>query len=300
MHALAAFIMKNRASAILAVVLFAVGSWFIAILGLLSAAAVALPTLRKGSREGAAISAVALPAVATGAWMTFGEPWPAIYSALVLWVPVWMVSILLRHSGNLAMALLGAGALGMLALLTVYLLLDDPGSLWVSQLNALAQSAPSEGGLPDASLSRTLERMARFVPGMMAAGLVTSVTASVFIARHWQAALFNPGGFGSEFRGLRLPKVLGYLWLSLLITAWASRPGAASELLANLAAPPSILFVLAGLSVVHAVCFNRQNGRFWLTGVYLALLFVSPLIVAILAIGFSDTWINWRQGFTRV
>jgi hypothetical protein len=293
MQALAQFIMKGRASAVLAVTLLTVGSWLVSPLSLLAGAALALPTLRQGSREGAVIALMALPAVALGGWLALGTPVPAIYSALVLWCPVWLVSLLLRETGSLATALIGAGVLGGLMVIGLYAVVDDPAQLWIEQFTMLA--GPEAGG-EDGFGQRLpqISRVARYLTGLMAGGLVLTTTAALFIARWWQATLYNPGGFHGEFLTLRFPPALAYAWLGLLGVAIATRGAGGSELWENLVVPPGLLFVFAGLAVLHHIFSRRERGRTWLALVYLALVFVSPLVAVVLFLGLSDIWADWR------
>ena len=53
MSALAQFIMKGRSQAILVLASFTILSWLLSLASLLAAAALALPTLRRGIQDGA-------------------------------------------------------------------------------------------------------------------------------------------------------------------------------------------------------------------------------------------------------
>lgn len=44
-----------------------------------------------------------------------------------------------------------------------------------------------------------LDTILPLISGIMAAGVVISLIISVLMARAWQSALFNPGGFWQEF-----------------------------------------------------------------------------------------------------
>lgn len=67
--------------------------------------------------------------------------------------------------------------------------------------------------------------------------------------------------------------------------------------LANLLLPWVMVYMLAGFSVIHGLCATHSSGRFWLTGLYVALMFMTPLILAIALVGVSDPWLGWRQRF---
>lgn len=298
MRALATFIMKGRAQAVPALVGLTVLSWNFSLISLFSTATVALSTLRQGASEGAVIMALAALPVTLVGWLLLGSPWQVAGYTLLLWVPVWLIAIVLRETGSLATALASAAALGMLAVLGVYMVADDPAALWQEELRKFLQPfLEQQKSAPEAeSLARSLSVFARLLTGMVAAGSVLTLVLSLLIGRWWQAMLFNPGGFRAEFLKLRLTAPLAYLWLGLLAMAWMGGNGLA-EVAANLAIPLFVPYLLAGFAVLHALLSG--GGGFWLAGIYVALLFVSPLIMMIVLLGFTDTWLDWRRRFAR-
>jgi hypothetical protein len=301
MHALAAYVLKGRAQAALAIAALAIVSWAFSLMSLLSAAAVALPTLRKGAIEGAVTVAIALPLVAVAGWMLLGNPLQAVEYGLVLWGPVWLAAILLRESGQLTLTLIGATVLGLLMVIGIYVINDNPAAMWLEELQKFFQPLLDKraSDVDVEMFRRGLAEFARYLTGAIAAGSVLTLIFSLLVARWWQAMLFNPGGFRAEFLGLRMPSVIAYLWLGLLALAWATAGDSWAEVAANLAIPLFVPFLLAGFSILHALLSGSTAGRFWLTGIYVALLFVSPLAVMIVLVGISDTWIDWRNRFLQ-
>jgi hypothetical protein len=297
MRGVAAYIMKGRAQAVAAVCAFTVLSWIVSLASLLSAAAVALPTLRNGAVEGALIMGAASLGVAAAGAMVYGSPAPAGY-ALALWLPVWLLALLLRQSGRLAWALTVAAGLGMALVLAIYLASGDPAKMWLEELRLLAKPwLERQGSTPEAAmLMQNFELFARYMTGSIAAGWMLTLSLGLFVARWWQSLLFNPGGFRAEFLELRASTAMANPWLALLALAWLS-DGVGAEVAVNLVIALSTLFLLCGLAVLHAAFSGSANGGFWLTGMYMALIFVSPLLVLIMLIGCSDAWIDWRRRF---
>lgn len=82
-----------------------------------------------------------------------------------------------------------------------------------------------------------------------------------------------------------------------LIALIALTGGELGVFIANLVIPVFVGFMTAGFSVVHALCGAHPSGRFWLIGLYIALLFVTPLILLIALVGISDSWFDWRRRF---
>jgi hypothetical protein len=290
MRALAAFIMQGRAQAVAAIAALTGLSWAFPLFSLPAAAAAALPTLRLGAREGAVTIALSLTGVALLEAIATGVPFTATGHALVLWALVWAIAVLLRESGQLSLALLAAAGLGIALVVGTYAVTDDPAASWRDQLQELLRPMlEQQGGDGDAAV-RAILAMSHFFTGAVGAGMALSISLSLLIARWWQALLYNPGGFRTEFLGLKLPVLPAYLWLALLALA-----AAGSEVAANAAISLGVPILLAGFAVLHALLSRTASGRFWLIGVYFALGLMAPLIVPIILIGFSDVWVDWRR-----
>lgn len=296
MRGLATFIMKGRGQAVSTIAALTVLSWIVSLASLLSAAAIALPTLRKGAVEGGLIMGFAAMVVALIGATMMDDPVRAAAYSLALWTPVWLLAVLLRESSSLDWTLAGAALLAMAMVLVLYAIYGDPTQLWMEELRRLSrpflESGKSEAEL--ALFKQNLEGLARYMTGGIAAGSMLTLSLSLLIARWWQATLFNPGGFRVEFQGLHVSPLAAYASLGLFALAWIA-DGVVAELAWNLAIPLSMLFLLAGFAVLHAVFAANPNGGFWLAGVYVALIFASPLIVLIMLLGLSDIWMDWRN-----
>ena len=57
--------------------------------------------------------------------------------------------------------------------------------------------------------------------GVMASSLQVTCLLCLMLARYWQASLYNPGGFGREFRSLRLAPAVAVILL--LGPSWSRR-----------------------------------------------------------------------------
>ena len=298
MSALAQFIMRGRHQAVLVVAAFTILSWLLSVASLMAAAALALPTLRRGPLEGAWVAALALPVVALAGHFVMGGALEAAGFALIIWLPTWVAAFVLRETARLDRAVLATTGLGMLAVMLAYLVMDDPQAFWRGQFQVLLKPL-IETQMPagsDEAMSLTLDLFARYATGAVSAGSVLSVLISLLIARWWQAGLFNPGGFRPEFTTLTLGQPAALVFL-LIVGLIGFLGDAFGLFLANLLLPALMAFLLSGFSVLHAVCGMHPTGRFWLTGIYLALMFVTPLILVVTLIGVTDPWVRWRQRF---
>jgi len=296
MNALARFIMRDRKQAILVIAALTILSWGLSLASLLATAAIALPTLRRGGKEGALLILGALPVVAIAGQMTLGDAVQAGGYSLVMWLPVLLVAVVLRETSSLSLAVLSALALGLLVVLGIYAAVPDPAAFWLGALHdAFKPLLERRGaGVDESLISQTLQMFSRYATGAIAAGSVMTVLISLLLARWWQASLYNPGGFRNEFLQLRLPAPAGSVPVLLLLAAMASSGGSA-ELAFNLLLPALMVYMLAGFAVIHALCSHTATGRFWLAGIYVGLMFIAPLILIIALIGLSDSWFNWRQ-----
>ncbi len=139
MRSLAAFIMRGRVQAVVAVAGLAALSLIIPLVSLFSAAALALVALRKGGRESSWV--LLLSALATGALgaVLTGSVYLATGYGLLLWVPVWLAALLLRESGQLALTLEAPVIVGAMAVLAGYLVIAEPAQIWQESLQRLVQ-----------------------------------------------------------------------------------------------------------------------------------------------------------------
>ncbi|MGX2040382.1 hypothetical protein ACWJKU_09665 [Methylocaldum sp. MU1018] len=289
--------MRGRGQAVFAVCTLTLMSWLIPFLSLLAAAAVGLPTLRKGAYEGGVIMAGSAAVLGVLGGLLVGDATDTVGYGLLLWVPVWLTAVILRESGRLSTALGFASAMGVLMVAGVYWLHPDPSSIWIEGLERfiepLADRAPPNLNTDQfwSGLSKTA---AHYMTGIVSASLMLSLVLSLLIARWWQAALFNPGGFRPEFVRVRMHAAFPYMGMLALIVAVAAS-GELAEFAWNLSFPLFALFLLIGFSVLHAL-LSRDKGRsFWLIGIYVALLFIPYVIVPIALVGLSDVWFDWRE-----
>tara|TARA_B100000767_G_scaffold66494_1_gene62862 strand:+ start:303 stop:1145 length:843 start_codon:yes stop_codon:yes gene_type:complete len=260
MRKLAQYTMRGNKQATMVAVLFAI----IPVLFWISAALVALVILRKGYRDGAQVFIWSLlPAIA---WWSNGDPTPA----LTLIGAAGLASVL-RYSASWAYVLVASLVAAVVSMPILASYLQDVMMAFAEagiQLEA-QQKLPEN---VDKELLQTL------MEGVLGAVHMAILLACVVLARWWQAALFNPGGFQTEFHQLRLP-----LWLTgtLALAVFG---------LSNVTDMTQWLFVLsipllfAGLALVHGLVEQLKLSQAWLFAIYLALLLSSAVVFTILAL----------------
>lgn len=279
MQGLAAFAMRGRFQALL-ITAASSGSLLFCWIG---AAVVALVTLRKGVGDGAWVLMWGLLPAGVLAYVV-GDGGP-----LSLLLGTALLAVVLRLTVSLPMAVLASVATGTLTGLAALMFggdyLEQIVAYFSEFLVGLEQQL-SQGGEP-VELSRPDVTL---VAGMMGAGTAMMSTACLLLARYWQAALFNPGGFGTEFRALYYPPAVA-MALAVLAIGLASL-GASFRTWALICLLP---MSFAGLALVHARVAHRGQGKGWLTGFYVAWLFLDPVKLLVLFAAIADSWINFRQ-----
>lgn len=297
MKALASFIMRGYAQAALVAAAGALLSLLLPLFGLVSGAAIALFTLRRGGRDGALLVGAATLGVAFLGTVALGSPWPALGTLLILWLPLWVLAALLRASRSISLAVAGAGLVGILVVLAIRILVADPAAGWMELMTPVRDALVRDGMVQGQAADALFAAIARWMTGAFAATLVLQWLLGLFIGRWWQALLYNPGGFGQEFRALRLHRALGVAGLVLLVLiALVHGPGLIPDLLVVLMP----VYLLQGLAVIHQLHHSRGLNPAWLVGLYFLLVLFMPhaeLLVACL--GLVDIWADVRTRLAR-
>jgi len=282
MKGLAAFVMRGRFQALL-VTLAGAGSLLFC---WISAAVVALVLLRKGVGAGLGLLAWAL--LPSGALLyAYGDSGP-----LSLLLGTTLLAVVLRSSVSLPLALLACVPVGVLT----GLVLTTFGGGYLDQIvQAFGQfMASMEEQLSQGGEAVVLARPGNVqVAGMLGAGTAASSALCLLLARYWQAALYNPGGFGQEFKALYYPPAVA-LGLAICAIGLASAD-AAYRTWAVIAVVP---LALAGVALVHARAAWRGQGKGWLAGFYVAWLLFDPVKLLVVFAAIADSWFKFRQRWT--
>lgn len=297
----AAYIMRGRLHAMIVTTACAVLSLivfpFVFPLSLMSAACVALVTLRQGARSGFFIIAGAtlisgVTAVAAASQMNLALSFVAMY-VLIIWFPIWIVSVVLRYTRALDVTLVCAAALGIFVIIGMHLYIGDLTAWWTNILKKMFEPVLQDSRLSPDEINGLIEGMAGQMTGSLAAGFVLGNMLSLFIGRWWQAMLYNPGGFRREFYTLRLDRRIAMI--SAVIGLAAFIP---VEKLADVSHDIFIVIVAAymlhGLSLLHTAVSAFGMHGVWLGVVYVMIVFLPPARLLLAAAGFADSWIDLR------
>ena len=279
MRGLAEFIMRGRWQA-LAVAVVGAGSL---LFGWLSAAAIALVTLRKGIIDGSWLVLWALLPALLAAWMS-GD-----IGSIVLLAGTFVLAVILRTTVSLALAILASAALGILGGAGLLLIsgefLDQLVVVFAELIGDLEANMKASG--QTITLPRPTPGQ---VAGILAAGNAVTAVLSLLLARYWQALLYNPGGFRVEFHRLRLPVGATLILGGLAIFLWLQ-----ASWISGWAMVWAVPLMFAGFALVHAwVAFTRRgNGS--LVAFYAMWLFLDPVKGLLLGLVMADALLDFRR-----
>jgi hypothetical protein len=289
---IAAYAMRGRVQAIQMALLFFLLATLMAPLAILGAAVVGLVALRQGGRSALEVGLVASLLTAVAFWLMLGD-WSPGLTSLLVWLPVLLLTLVLRYSISLGLTVQVAMFIGLAPLLLEAIYLPTGGGL-TEMLAPLRQALTQAAIMEDAQVAEVMDWLSRWFVAIMAGGLFIQTCVGLFFARGWQAKLYNAGGFAKEFRELRFSRAMTYT-ATLVLVLILSLDGAQWSWLRVLAVLLSMLFFLQGLAVLHALLARNPAGQTWLVGVYALLFLAMPYMGMVLAAtGYMDSWWNFR------
>lgn len=289
--------MQGRWQAGVAAALLSAIAMMLPPLNYLASGVIALTTLRMGPGEGAKVVTATLVVFMLLAWLLLGQLWVAGLILLTSWLPVFLATLALGYSRSLATALLASSGLGIVTVLLMHLLVPDLTGWWQGMIEPFMASLSEQPGwqLGQDETAEVTNNLAAMMTGLIAAGVSFNAVIGLIIGRAWQSQLFNPGGFGSEFRELQLGRpaaVVTAVLMALTLTPLSDT----LTLLADCLPVMLVAFGIQGLAIVHAIVKLRQKSKAWLVTMYVLLVLMLPQMVMMLAtLGVLDQWFNFRK-----
>ncbi|SFW82504.1 MULTISPECIES: hypothetical protein [Pseudomonas] len=281
MRALADFIMRGRVQATLVVA----GSAALPLLFWLSAAAGCLVLLRRGSDALSVLGIGLLSALVS--WYFLKDP-----TTLLVLLGAGGLALVLRAGHTWNRVLLCSVAVGLLCAVSL-------GTVFSSFIESLAQTFEHVLPLAMGGVYETFSADQKaFLTALSAPLMIISIASSLqifsvlclILGRYWQASLYNPGGFGREFRAIRFPKSVALSLLAVMCVAPFF--GLHALILLPLC---SVALVFAGLALIHGLVAQKRLATFWLVGMYVTLLpfmhLLGPLLVVLAIV---DSLIDFR------
>jgi len=301
MLALARFALKGPYQAAAVVGLLAVLAVFIppmapnTVLGLLagsmcmllSCTLVGLVILTQGSVSGLKAIGVSIVGITLVAWVLINAPELGLWTGLVQWLPIILLTQTLRSTKSLSLTMLLGLVLGAIGIAVQYLVWSNLEAEMISQA---IQRMGEVDQLDEKLVERNIQLVRLFVLALVAMAYLVFMLI-VLIARWMQASLAESRGFSQEFRALSLGKPAALAALALMVLSfWVEQAW-----LSSLAFLFVVGFMFQGIAVVHARLAPRRLARMLLVLFY-TLLLVFPQVVALTAItGVIDNWLVFRK-----
>lgn len=289
---MASFIMAGPLQAFAFVVLFALTGLFMPFIGLLSNAAIGLITLRRSAGNSLKIAAAAGLCVGILILLVRQQAITALGSTLVQWGAVIALAVLLQQSASWHRVLSTLLGLSVAIILVFHASVSDAGAFWKEMFMPMVEMPLVKEQFPDIDFEKAIDIVARQATGFIVAGLNFGLIISLMIARHWQAMLYNPGGFRDEFRELSISRPFG-LAMVVLITLglFSDIPLVIDIIIAGM-----MIFLFQGIALVHGIHNILGLHTGWLIGFYVTLLLMpAQLGILLSAFGIIDSIANFRS-----
>jgi len=288
--------MQGRMQAIIMASSLALLSLLLPPISIVSSASVALVTLRRGANEGLYVLLFSCLSAALLGLLLFGSFQFALVYGAVLWLPVWVIAIILRESKQLSTAVEIAVLFGVIGIIGFYSYIDDPALLWRSILNEMIQPMLASKGkdIPLDEVKRSVQQFSHFMTGGIAAGSVYGLLFGLFLARWWQASLYNPGGFKQEYLQLRVHQKVAIASILTLTLAWLMS-GTVAEICWNIVIIFAVLYTFIGTSILHTAFSVMKSKRFMVPFLYITMILIPHMIAIAIIVGLFDTWLDLRS-----
>jgi len=295
MGSLVRFIVRSRTHAIA----LAVIGMLVPPFSFLTGGIVGLSALRYGLANGALVLAVSMALSTLAMGLLLGTYQPVIIFILFTGLPVIFLAQVLRQTESQGTTLAAAGAMGAVVLAAIHLLTADPVAWWRAKLEQFV-AEPIRQANPDLA-PEMLEQLNQAMDGMsmlmlsLPAATVVGAMLILWLARWMHATLDNPGGFGKEFRALRLDRWVAYIAVGLALLSMVAG-SFAGGLFRGMLVLAIIMYTIQGTAVLHAVVHERKASLAWLVAMYVGMVIIPPAAILGLALtGFSDTWFDFRR-----
>ena len=258
---------------------------------LLSCTLVGLVILTQGSVSGLKAIGVSIVGITLVAWALISAPELGLWTGLVQWLPIILLTQTLRSSKSLALTMLVGMVIGAIGVAVQYLVWNNLEAEMISQA---LQRMGQVDQLDEKLVERNIQLVRLFVLALAAMAYLVFMLI-VLIARWMQASLAESQGFSQEFRALTLGKPAASGALVLMVASfWIDQ-----SWLISLALLVVVGFMFQGIAVVHAKLAPRRQARMLLVLFY-TLLLVFPQVVALTAItGVIDNWLVFRKNAAK-
>ncbi|MAR84077.1 MAG: hypothetical protein CMF55_04735 [Legionellales bacterium] len=255
----------------------------------LAAAIIVLMTLQQGAKVGAFILLwVAVPAVVSFWFNGFGG-----YDALFVFCLLqWGLAILMRECSSWTLVLEVLLLVALLVLAGVHLAIPDIAAWWKSHLSQMYETSSVLSSLPDDEKQRLATLFSQYATGLLTFYMMAFLFLGLMAGRYWQAVLSGGADvFRASILAIRMNRWV--VWVALAYTAgFIFKIPLCMDSISVILMP----FVVASLSLLHALAKQRTAFKVLIGLLYVGLLFMQYIVAPVLAsIALLDASLDFRQ-----
>lgn len=287
LHRFASYVIRGRRQAVIVGLLFTILPLF----GWVSNVIVSLVTLRKGAKEGAIVLLwIILPAVVVA---SLGNRLIILYGIIGGSLFTYVLALVLRQTQSWKAVLTASLLIGLLAVLLVHAWISNITEVWINQFGHYALMVKNQFNV--VVDTARLQFFAKFATGFQVVFITLSGLINLILARGFQSMLYNPGQLRPELKTVRLS-----LWEVLILLVIGLLSFLGIVMAQDAISVVGLIFILAGLSVVHALADLRNVANKWIFLFYVLLVFFFPYVAAALVIfAVIDSVFNLRYRLKR-
>ena len=290
---MASFIMAGRGQAAFFVILSTLLSLIILPpIGLFSGAAIALITLRVSWQQGLVYALLGSAVFAIIAYLSEQEGSLDLNIGLIGWLPIVFFAAILAKTSSWKRTLQAILATSITGILLFKLYQPEPTVFWETTLLQFKPILQEAYKLGSTEVDKLIQSMSRWMTGVFSAVITITLVLALLLARHWQAMLYNRGGFAKEFRQLRIGKIPASIILVCIVLAILLKNTLAIEILIVAVG----IFMLQGIALVHNIVYQFKMKTGWLVALYVLLfILLVQMFVLLAAFGIIDNFVDFRR-----
>lgn len=287
---MASFIMAGRGQAALFIILSTLLSLIMPPFGLFTGAAIALISLRINWQQGLLYSLLGSAVLATVVYL-LKQDINGILVSLIGWAPIVFFASILAKTRSWQSTLQALLVVTIVGYLLFHAYQPDTTKFWQAFLEPFRPAFEEAYQLGDQTDEMMLY-LSTWMTSVFAAFAALSIALALLLARHWQAMLYNPGGFGEEFRQLRIGRVPAIIMVACIGLVLLTN----SQLVVGVLIIAIGLFMLQGVSLVHGVVNQLEMKPQWIVGFYILLFILFQIVIVLLAaFGIIDNFVDFRR-----
>ena len=258
MRALGEFIMGGRLQAAVPILLG---------VPVISQAVIALVSLRKGAYEGLLLVVLGLfPAFVA---LALGRPYEVIFWVrLLIFLAVCIPALCLRATASWPFALVAMIIASVFPVIAVAHWVPAVSNEFAEMTSTFLAVMP--GSAPVQDITQLPVPTMIELSGFLSLSVLTAAISGLVLGRWWQALLYNPGGFGDEFRQLRVG--MAATIACTLAAIFCLLQGRVYGLWAAVFLLPLIMVALA---IFHQWVAVKKIDPPWVAGFYIVCIFLT-------------------------